>query len=127
MKLLIDTQILLWSLMEPKKLSSLGRELICTPENTVFLSAVSMWEIRIKESIGKLTLPLEFAARVGELGFEDLPLKTQHTETLLDLPSIHKDPFDRMLVAQARTEGLKLLTADSRLLGYGEFVILVRG
>ncbi len=126
MKLLIDTQILLWSLMEPKKLNSLGRELICAPENTVFLSAVSMWEIRIKESIGKLELPLEFAARVAELGFEDLPLTSQHTEKLRELPLIHRDLFDRILVAQAKAEGLKLLTADSKLMGYGEFVIEVR-
>ena len=127
MKLLIDTQVLLWSLMEPKKLNSLGRELICSPENTVFLSAVSMWEIRIKESIGKLELPLGFSASVAELGLEDLPLTTQHTKWLRELPLLHKDPFDRMLVAQAKAEGLKLLSADSRLVEYGEFVIPVRG
>lgn len=126
MKLLIDTQILLWSLMEPKKLNSLGRELICAPENTVFLSAVSMWEIRIKESIGKLELPREFATSVAELGFEDLPLTNRHTETLRGLPLLHRDPFDRILVAQAKAEGLKLLSADPRLLEYGEFVIPVR-
>ena len=127
MKLLIDTQILLWSLMEPKKLSSLGRELVSAPENTVFLSAVSMWEIRIKESIGKLELPLKFAEQVAELGLEDLPLTTQQTEILRGLPLLHRDPFDRMLVAQAKAEGLKLLSADSRLLEYGDFVIPVRG
>jgi PIN domain nuclease of toxin-antitoxin system len=127
MKLLIDTQILLWSLMEPKKLSSLGRELVSAPENTVFLSAVSMWEIRIKESIGKLQLPLKFAEQVAELGFEDLPLTTQHTEWLRELPLLHRDPFDRILIAQAKAEGLKLLSADSRLAEYGEFVIPVRG
>lgn len=113
--------------MEPKKLSGLGRELVSAPENTVFLSAVSMWEIRIKESIGKLELPLKFAEQVAELGFEDLPLTTQHTETLRELPLLHRDPFDRILIAQAKAEGLKLLSADSRLAGYGEFVIPVRG
>ncbi len=127
MKLLIDTQILLWSLMEPKKLSSLGRELVSAPENTVFLSAVSMWEIRIKEGIGKIELPVGFGDRVAELGFEDLPLTTQHTEWLRELPLLHRDPFDRILVAQAKAEGLKLLSADSRLAEYGEFVIPVRG
>jgi PIN domain nuclease of toxin-antitoxin system len=127
MKLLIDTQILLWSLMKPKKLSGLGRELVSAPENTVFLSAVSMWEIRIKESIGKLQLPLKFAEQVAELGFEDLPLTTQHTEWLRELPLLHRDPFDRILIAQAKAEGLKLLSADSRLAEYGEFVIPVRG
>ncbi len=127
MKLLIDTQILLWSLMEPKKMSSMGRELVSAPENTVFLSAVSMWEIRIKESIGKLELPLKFAEQVAALGFEDLPLTTQQTEILRGLPLLHRDPFDRILVAQAKAEGLKLLSADSRLADYGEFVIPVRG
>lgn len=125
MRLLIDTQILLWSLMEPSKLGAKGKQLLMDPEHTVFLSAVSLWEIRIKESIGKLKLPGSFGVELGRLQFEELPMTVAHTAALAGLPMRHRDPFDRMLVAQAMAEGLKLFTADRQLEDYGDWVLKV--
>jgi PIN domain nuclease of toxin-antitoxin system len=127
MKILIDTQVLLWALMSPERLGTMGQKLIGNPENTLFLSAVSLWEIRIKESIGKLSLPRKFSEDVRKLGCEELAMTVAHTEALKDLPLLHRDPFDRMLVAQAKCEGLKLLTADRLLEGYGSWVIPIQG
>lgn len=125
MRLLIDTQILLWSLMDPAKLGKTGKEFLMDPKHTVFVSAVSLWEIRIKESIGKLELPKNFGLQLGKLQFEELPMTVAHTVALAGLPMLHKDPFDRMLVSQAKAEGLKLLTADRKLEDYGDWVLRI--
>jgi PIN domain nuclease of toxin-antitoxin system len=99
--------------------------MIADPENTIFVSAVSLWEIRLKQSIGKLDLPGDFNVRLKQEAFEWLPLTARQTEGGAGLPWIHRDPFDRMLVAQAQAEGLVLLTADPRMAGYGAAVQLV--
>lgn len=95
------------------------------PESTVFVSAVSLWEIWLKESLGKLRLPLDFEAKMAAESFESLPLSAKHARRVALLPWHHRDPFDRMLVAQAQAENLILLTADNHLTPYGEFVRLV--
>jgi PIN domain nuclease of toxin-antitoxin system len=82
------------------------------PENLIFVSAATLWELRTKEGIGKLELPQNFAEVVKNEAFESLSVTARHTEALLGLPMHHRDPFDRMLVAQARVEGLKILTRD---------------
>jgi PIN domain nuclease of toxin-antitoxin system len=125
-KLLIDTHLLLWWLDASPSLPSSAKALIGDPENTIFVSAVSLWEIRLKESLGKLRLPADFAERLAAESFESLPLTGAHTAGIGQLPWVHRDPFDRVLVAQAQVEDLVLLTADEVLIGYGAAVRLAR-
>ena len=126
MRILLDTHLLLWWLGNAPSLSGQARALISEPENTVFVSAVSLWEIWLKESLGKLRLPADFEARMAAEPFESLPLSAIHARQVALLPWHHRDPFDRMLVAQARAENLTLLTADEGVTAYGDFVRLVR-
>lgn len=92
----------------------------------LLVSAVSLWEIWLKESLGKLRLPPDFETRLAEESFENLPLTAAHARQVALLPWHHRDPFDRMLVAQARSEKLEFLTADDIVTRYGDFVRLVR-
>ncbi len=126
MRILLDTHLLLWWLGDVSALSGEARTLIGDPENTVFISAVSLWEIWLKKSLGKLRLPDDFEERLAAESFESLPLTAAQARQVAVLPWRHRDPFDRMLVAQARAENLILLTADDRLRAYGDFVRLVR-
>lgn len=125
MKLLIDTHILLWWLEDSPSLASQARSLISDPDNAVFLSAVSMWEIWLKVSLGKLRLPKQFERILADQGFEHLPLTASQARNVAELPWIHRDPFDRMLIAQAKSERLKLVTSDQTLSGYGDCVLVV--
>jgi PIN domain nuclease of toxin-antitoxin system len=111
-RLLLDTHVLLWWLSDDPALGGRGRELIATPDNLIFYSAATVWEIRIKQGIGKLELPADFAEVLGGQPFEPLAVTVGHANAVLELPLIHRDPFDRMLVAQARVEKLTLLTRD---------------
>jgi PIN domain nuclease of toxin-antitoxin system len=126
MRLLLDTHILLWWLAGSPALPDRACELVADPENTVFVSAVSLWEIWLKQSLGKLTLPADFDEKLAAEAFEHLPLLAAHTRGVTSLPWHHRDPFDRMLIAQARSAGLKLVTADAIAAAYGESVLLVR-
>lgn len=126
MRILLDTHLLLWWLGNAPTLSTTALTLISEPENTVFVSSVSLWEIWLKESLGKLRLPADFEAKMATELFESLPLSATHARKVASLPWHHRDPFDRMLVAQAQAENLMLLTADPHLSPYGEFVRLVR-
>src|ERR1019366_620827 len=126
MRLLLDTHILLWWLADSPSLSDRARELIADPDNAVFVSAVSLWELWLKQSLGKLRLPADFTERLGAESFESLPLTASQTRQVSLLPWCHRDPFDRMLVAQAQVEKLVLLTADEALAAYGEIVHLAR-
>ena len=118
MNLLLDTHALLWWLGDPASLSSRAREAIADPENTVFLSAVVVWEIRIKEAIGRLELPEEFREVLDEQPFVVLPVTVEHAHAVGRLPAIHRDPFDRMLVAQALCERLTIVTRDGSIPAY---------
>ena len=122
MKLLLDTHLILWWLMDSPSLSAAARALISDPANTIFISAVSLWEIWLKESLGKLRLPPAFDESLAAQSFESLPLTAAQARRVALLPWHHRDPFDRMLVAQAQAEGLTLLTADPALGPYGDFV-----
>ena len=126
MRILLDTHLILWWLAKSPSLSEQARALIGDPENTVFVSAVSLWEIWLKESLGKLRLPPDFESKLAEESFENLPLTATHARQVALLPWRHRDPFDRMLVAQARVENLILLTADDLVAAYGDFIRLVR-
>ena len=126
MRLLLDTHLLLWWLDASPSLSAQAGEMIRDPENTVFVSAVSLWEIWLKQSLGKLRLPVDFTDRLAAESFESLPLMAAHARQVAVLPWRHRDPFDRMLVAQAQVEKLVLLTADEALTAYGAVVQLAR-
>jgi len=126
LRILIDTHLLLWWLANSPSLTEQARALISDPANTVFVSAVSLWEIWLKQSLGKLRLPADFETRLRAESFESLPLTAAQTRQVALLPWHHRDPFDRMLVAQAQVENLILLTADDRVTAYGDFVTLAR-
>ena len=126
MRLLLDTHILLWWLADSPSLSDRARELIADPDNAVFVSAVSLWEIWLKHSLGKLQLPSDFEERLAGESFESLPLLADHTREVATIPWHHRDPFDRMLIAQARAANLTFVTADETASHYGNSVLLVR-
>jgi PIN domain nuclease of toxin-antitoxin system len=126
MRLLLDTHILLWWLANSPSLPQRARDLISDPANAVFVSAVSLWEIWLKHSLGKLILPPDFQERLAGEAFENLPLLASHTRAVASLPWHHRDPFDRMLIAQASTTELTLISADEAVASYGGFVRLVR-
>jgi PIN domain nuclease of toxin-antitoxin system len=126
LKLLLDTHILLWWLDANPRLPETAIGLIRNPENTIFVSAVSLWEIWLKHSLGKLRLPANFADRLAAEGFENLQLTAAQSPRIGQLPWVHRDPFDRMLVAQAQVENLVLLTADEVLAEYGTSVRVAR-
>ncbi len=121
MKLLLDTHLLLWAAGEPNRLSMDARTLIEAPQNELFFSAASLWEIIIKSGLGRDDFEVDSRLlRRGLLdnGYSELPIGSEHVVAIDGLPSIHKDPFDRMLVAQATVEGITLLTADSVVAQY---------
>lgn len=118
MKLLLDTCALLWATGNEARLSDQARAEIGSDENVVYVSLVSLWELRIKESIGKITLPKNFYKKIEPVGFEILPLSLHHIEAVGGLPLHHRDPFDRMLVAQAKVEQLTLVTNDQEMIRY---------
>ena len=121
MKLLLDTHLLLWAAGEPDRLSTDARTLIEAPENELFFSAASLWEIAIKRGLGRDDFKVDTRLlRRGLLdnGYSELPIGSEHAVAIEGLPSIHKDPFDRMLVAQSMVEGITLLTADAYVVQY---------
>ena len=123
MNLLLDTHVLLWWLDDHPLLSERARNAITDGESLVFLSAVVIWEIRIKEALGKIEVPTNFRDAIADQSFEMLDITVEHAHAVGDLPMHHRDPFDRMLVAQARVEGLTLLTHDIRLKEYKVLLI----
>ena len=122
MKFLLDTHLLLWWLSNRPLLSARARQLVGDPANTIFVSAVSLWEVWLKSSIGKLRVPSGFVQKLAAEPFGSLPLRAEHTPDVAMLEWHHRDPFDRMLIAQARSENLILLTADWALGAYGKLV-----
>lgn len=124
MNLLLDTHAVLWWLDDDPTLSDAARAEISDPENTVYLSAVAVSEMRIKQGIGKLDLPDDFEEVLDGQAFSKLPVTVDHAHTIAGLPAIHRDPFDRMLVAQAVVEGMTIVTRDRRIAEYGVDVLL---
>lgn len=122
MNILLDTQLLLWAAYDPERLSGAAVQLIEDRRNTLLFSAASIWEVSIKASLGREDFDADpWTLRRGLLdaGYEELPINGVHAAAVRDLPALHKDPFDRLLVAQARCEGVPLLTADSAVAEYG--------
>lgn len=121
--MLLDTHLLLWTISQPSRLSATTRKKIQSAE--VYVSAASIWEISIKAALGKLKAdPTDVLAAVEPTGFSMLPITGQHAAKVAELPTLHKDPFDRMLIAQASIEPMILLTNDDALAAYGSFVTL---
>lgn len=118
MRLLLDTHVLLWWLGDDRRLGAGHRELIADAGNTVLVSAMAVAEIAIKVSLGKLDAPDDLLPTLDEGGFEHLPFGASHADALRTLPWHHHDPFDRMLIAQAITEQLTVLTVDPHFAAY---------
>lgn len=121
MKLLLDTHLLLWAAGDPGRLSDTASALISAPENELFFSAASLWEIAIKRGLGRSDFKVDARVlRRGLLdnGYSELPIGSEHAVAIDSLPPIHKDPFDRILVAQATVEGITLLTVDALVAQY---------
>jgi PIN domain nuclease of toxin-antitoxin system len=121
MKFLLDTHLLLWTAGDPKRLSTKARKMINEPTSELFFSAASLWEIAIKNGLGRDDFKVD--ARLLRRGlldnsYSELPIGSEHAVAIDSLPPIHKDPFDRMLVAQAMVEGITLLTSDAVVAQY---------
>ncbi len=127
MRILLDTHILLWSLADSKELSKKARKTINESDN-VFVSVASLWEIAIKSSLGKLETGVE-ADELNQIiidsGFEILTINPDHISPIHSLPLHHRDPFDRLLIAQSIVEPLRFITHDQQLASYGNSIVLV--
>ena len=128
MKLLLDTHLLLWAAGEPQRLSPKVRALLLDPAHQPVFSAASLWEIGIKRGLGRTDFDVD-PRRLWRMllanGYQELPITTEHTLAVGELPPLHKDPFDRILIAQARVEGFQLLTVDTLVVQYGSPVLQV--
>jgi PIN domain nuclease of toxin-antitoxin system len=118
MNLLLDTHVLLWWLDDNPTLSKKAKAAIADGKNLVFVSAAVIWEIRIKQALGKLDIPPDFRQVLNLQPFEKLDITVDHAHVVGDLPAYHRDPFDRMLVAQAKIEGMTLVSRDVHLKKY---------
>lgn len=114
-RFLLDTHVFLWWLDDAPELGPHCRELIADQRNEVFISAATIWEISIKKTIGKLDAPEDMDSIVEDEGFSKLPISLYHGQLAGSLPVLHRDPFDRMLVAQAQSEGLILMSSDENI------------
>lgn len=128
MNLLLDTHVALWAITDSPRLSSKARDLIQAPAATVWVSTASIWEIAIKRSLARTDMPVSASDALRyfeESGYRVLSIAPEHAVAIESLPSHHQDPFDRILVAQAQVEPMRLITHDAALAQYGEAIILV--
>ncbi len=128
MRYLLDTHILLWAAADSEALPSVAKEIILSADNALYFSAASIWETAIKSRLGRPDFNLDpkaFAEALAQNGYLELPILATHSAAVYGLADVHKDPFDRILIAQAQCEDMKLLTADKALQGYGVVVEFV--
>ena len=118
MNILLDTHALLWWLDDHPFLSKRARTAIADGNNLVFISAAVIWEIRIKQALGKLDVPANFRQVLDRQPFEILTITAEHAHAVGDLPAFHRDPFDRMLIAQAKVESFTIVTRDTIIKQY---------
>jgi PIN domain nuclease of toxin-antitoxin system len=117
-RLLLDSHVVLWSLQIPERLPTEAVAAITDPVNSVDVSVASLWELAIKQSIGKLTVDGDLREHLTLQSFSELPVLGEHALAVRDLPPHHRDPFDRLLIAQAMCEGLTIVTADRAFAAY---------
>lgn len=122
-RLLLDTHTLIWVFDANPTLSQAAREAVADGHNTIFVSAVTAWEIAIKRSLKKLELKGDYQQGLVRYRFSPLPISTEHALAVEHLPPHHADPFDRLLIAQAQREGLTVVTRDERYADYGVAII----
>lgn len=127
MRLLLDSHVVLWWAADDPQLSTEVRDEINAPANLVFLSAATVWELAIKHAAGRLEIPADLVSRALENGLRPLPIELEHAAEAAALPAHHRDPFDRMLVAQARRESMTLVTADGAIGRYDVPTLPTRG
>ena len=118
MNLSLDTHVVLWTLSAPERLSKVARSAIEDPANIVFVSAAVAWEIEIKVALGKLRAPSDLLQQLAAANFQELPITIAHALAIKQLPNLHRDPFDRIMLAQAKAAGLTFVTADPEVLQY---------
>ena len=123
MRLLIDSNAFLWWSEALPRLGTAARQAIGDPTNEVVISIAALWEITIKTSLGKLTVPSDIETMVMSQGFSVLPIGFDHLRRVAELPQIHKDPFDRLIIAQALCAGIPIATADRRFAAYGVQIV----
>jgi PIN domain nuclease of toxin-antitoxin system len=125
MRLLLDTHLIYWSYYESRRLPTAARKLMLESEQ-VFVSSASIWEIAIKSRLGKIKAnPRRIVEHIEAAGFYELPVLMRHAVNVADMPMHHADPFDRLLIAQAMSEPLHLITVDSSLKSYSDLVVVV--
>lgn len=128
MNLLLDTHVALWAITDHPGLSATARELILSPRATVWISVASIWEISIKHSLGRGEMPVSGKDAIRyfrDAGYQFLAIEPEHAAAIETLPRHHQDPFDRLLVAQALIEPMRLLTHDSNVARYGDTIVLI--
>jgi len=128
LNLLLDTHVALWAITDSPRLTPKARDLIANPANTVWVSVASLWEITIKHSLGRGDMPISGAqakAWFEQSGYQLLNIEAPHVSGVGELPALHHDPFDRLLVAQAQAEPLRLITHDAQVARYSDTVIAI--
>lgn len=128
MNLLLDTHVALWAITDSPKLPPKARELIASPKTNVWISTASIWEIAIKYSLGRGDMPIsgrDALRYFRESGYRQLPIEVEHAIAVEDLPAHHNDPFDRILIAQALVEPMRLMTRDALIALYSDTIIKV--
>lgn len=128
MNLLLDTHVALWAITDSPRLSQAARELIVSPKNTIWVSAAAVWEIAIKHALGRGDMPVSSAKAVGyfqEAGYRILAVDAEHAVAVEGLAAHHQDPFDRLMVAQALVEPMRLMSHDSMVALYSDTVIKI--
>lgn len=126
MNILLDTHVALWAITDSARLSLRARELIQTPANTLWISVASLWEITIKHALGRGDMPVSGKHALNyfeQSGYRVLSVEPAHVLAVAELPPHHQDPFDRLLVAQALSEPMRLMTHDQQILRYSDTVI----
>lgn len=126
MKLLLDTHVALWAIADSPRLTGAAREAILSPTSEIWISSASVWEISIKHALGRGDMPISSTQAVAwfrQAGYQFLPVAVEHAMAVEELPPHHGDPFDRLLVAQALIEPMRLVSHDAQVLRYGEHFI----
>ena len=128
MNLLLDTHVALWAITDSPRLAARARDLISSPRSSVWISAATIWEITIKHGLGRGDMPVSGHDALGYLrdsGYRLLAIEPEHAAAIAELPPHHQDPFDRMLIAQALTEPMRLITHDATVARYSDSIIAV--